>query len=228
MELLYRIEVQTYLKILILPHKSFQRRRPSFSENLYPLHIYLSDLQGWKCSHFLPDIFYSILFHEQFPERLLGFVQLWYNMFTLEKIDDEIGGLSNSRVLRVDDEIRSDGYIVILIDTSETLNNTLAGLLIKSLNVTGFAYLEGCLDEYLEEGQIGVSVNLACHFPIRRERRYEAAEGDDASIREEPRDFGDATHILLAILFTEAKIAIQTGAHIVSVQTVCRNSLFEE
>lgn len=159
---------------------------------------------------------------------MLKFAYLWYYLFTLEKIDDDISGLLNSRVLRVDNEIGLGRYVIILINTGETLNDTLTRFLIEPFDVTSFADLERRVDKYFEERQIGVLVNFSCHFPVRRERRHEAAEGNDASIRKESRDLSNATYILLAIFFAEAEITVQTSTYVVTIQAIRGNSLFQK
>lgn len=146
-------------------------------------------------------------------------------MFALEKVDDPLGGLLDARILRVDDEVGLGRHVVSLIDAREALDDTLTRLLVETLDVATLAHLERRLNEHLEERQIGVRVDLAGHPSVRRERRHEATERDHAGVGEESRDFGDTTHVLLAVLFTEAEVTVQTGAYVVTVQAIRGDSL---
>lgn len=71
-------------------------------------------------------------------------------------------------------------------------------------------------------------VYLSSYLAILLEGGDEAAQAYLTAIGEQLRYFRHSTNVLLPILLAEAEVAIQTAAHIVTVQAIRRNSVVHE
>lgn len=68
------------------------------------------------------------------------------------------------------------GHLVLLPYTREAFDHPLSSFLVKTFHVSRLASLHRRLDEYLEESQVKVLVDLPRRSSVRFEWRYEAAD----------------------------------------------------
>ena len=104
------------------------------------------------------------------------------------------------------------------IDAGEVLQRAAERPRVEPLGVAPGAFLEGRVDEDLDELALGHQ--FARHAPLGAERRDEGNDDDQPGVGHQPRHFGDAADVLDAVLVGEAEIAVQPMANIVAVQDV--------
>ena len=104
------------------------------------------------------------------------------------------------------------------IDAGEVLDRAAERPGVEALRVAPGAFLEGRVDEDLDEFALGHQ--FARHAPLGAERRDEGDDDDQPGVGHQPRHFGDAADVLDAVLVGEAEVAVQAVADIVAVEDV--------
>lgn len=90
----------------------------------------------------------------------------------------------------------------------------------QTFNIPLFTNIQGRVNKHLEEGQIKVLVYAPGHGSVLLEGRNKTAQANNPSVGEEFRNLGYSPNVLLPVLRCKAQIVVQTGAHVVAVQTV--------
>ena len=102
------------------------------------------------------------------------------------------------------------------IDASEVLQLPGARLLIEPLHVALFRFGERRIHEHLIE--FAIRHQTTRHVALGAEWRDEGDEDDKSGVRHELRDLGHAADVLDAIGVGEAKVAIETVAHVIAIE----------
>lgn len=137
---------------LELVHEAFEWGSPAISNGLEVLALVKVNVNAWH------SISSGALFSGGSFNKRLG--DHWNrlvleNLFGFHMLDDLSNALVEGHLTGVDVELRCFGLLVGVGDTSEVLDFTSTGLLVKSLNVTLFADFERGTDVALEEVKVG-------------------------------------------------------------------------
>lgn len=135
-------------------------------------------------------------------------------------------------------------------DTGEIRNLSCAGLFVQSFRVSLLGNLNWDIDEDLNEWDWlittlgGILVEVARDLTIGFVWWDEGGQGRGGSVGKEfcdlyrqlvagswwskGADFSDSSNVLVTILFCEAQVLVQSEAHIVSIQSICRDTQVEK
>ena len=143
----------------------------------------------------------------------------------LEVLGDDDHGLLDTRLLRVDVNLRVLRSLVRCTDASKVLDYAGSRLLVQALRVALLSLLDRNIDKDLDEGQRSLSVrSLRVHLPRRLAvslvRRDEARQGQSGAVGEQLGHLADAADVLVARLFVKAQVLVQAEADVVAIQAV--------
>ena len=137
-------------------------------------------------------------------------------------------------------------------DTRELFDLARSGLFVQTFGVTSFSLLNRHVDEHLDEGErrvvaLDFGVEVARDLAVGFVGRYEGGQGNGCGVGEEFGDLGmslsaiaspqdsnevpylsNPPNVLFTVFGREAQVLVQTEAHIVAVQSVCRKAKLEE
>lgn len=135
-------------------HESFKRESPSFTNGLDEFGLHIVDDELGETSSF-SDLG-SVLFNERFNNTGGGVVT--DDTFLDHVVDNDVLASFKRDLTSVDVKVTVLGFLIRVRDTSEVGDNSSSCLLVKSLNITTFADLEGGGDVAFDELKTGVSV----------------------------------------------------------------------
>jgi hypothetical protein len=147
-----------------------------------------------------------------------GLGALTNDLLLFHVVKDEVGGLVEGLLTSVDVELAVSGSLVGVRNTSEGGNDTSTSLLVKSLNVTAFANLEGSGDVAFEELKTSCLVEVFGEVTVLGVGGNESDEHDNTSHVKELGDFGDTSDVLGAVLSGEAETLVEASADNVSIE----------
>src|SRR5690348_4755280 len=131
-------------------------------------------------------------------------------------LDDQVRGFVGRHLCRVDADFGVLRLLVRAVDAGEILELAGAGLGIEALGVALLGFGERRIDKDLEELALGN--HPPDHVPLGPERRDEGRQHDETRVGHEPRDLADAADVLDAVGLSEAEIAVEAVAHVVTVE----------
>jgi hypothetical protein len=127
-------------------------------------------------------------------------------------------GLLNVQGSGIDVDFRVFGGLVRVRNAGEVLDDTLSGLLIKTLHVAGFADFEGSANVDFSEVETSILVDLTGEVSARRVGGNEGNKDDLAGHREQLGDLGNAADVLGSVLVREAEALVEARADHVTIE----------
>ena len=128
----------------------------------------------------------------------------------------------------VDPELGMLGRLVRSVDPGEALDLARACARVEALGISPLAFLDGRVDEHLDERQVGLLVRLAQVRAIGRQRRDQRDHRDRSGVRHQPRHLSDAADVLGAVARREPEILGQPVSDVVAVEQVRRLAAVDE
>ena len=141
-------------------------------------------------------------------------------------LDDLLHGLGDGEVNILNVHLGVRRSLVGGGDTSELLDHTLTGLLVKTLRVALLRDLNGDVNVDLNERQTGLLagggdlVQLTGTVTVLLVGRDERGDGDGVGVGEQLGDLANTANVLVAISLAEAQVLVQAEADVVTVQAV--------
>lgn len=150
-----------------------------------------------------------------------------------EVLGDDNNGLLDTSLLGVDVNLRLLRCLVRCADTSEILDYTGPGLLVKTLGISLLGLLNRNINKDLDERQSGLAVgSVLVHLPrllaIGLVRADERSQRQARRIGKQLGHLTDTADVLVSGLLVESEILVQAETHIVTVQTVGAEALLEK
>ena len=203
------------LEELKLVHESLEWEGPSFSNGLEVLSLLLlnvKELESGKLGELISSGFLN-----EGSDNSLGVV-VSEDTLIIHVLDDESLGLLEGEGTSVNVELWVSWGLIRVRDTGEVLDDTISGLLVESLNVTGLTDLEGSTDMALVELESGGGVDLSGEISVLGVWGNEGDEADLSSEGEELGDLRDSSDVLGSVFSREAKVLVESLSDDISVE----------
>ena len=203
------------LEELELVHEAVEGCGPTITDGLEVLDLVLGDVKDLEAG----DLF-SLVGGGLLPERLGDDTLLSGAKDTLlgHVVDDEGLGGHKGELTSVHVEGRVGWGLIRVRDTSEVGDDTGAGLLVESLDVTALTDLEGGADVALVELEAGSLVDLLGEVSVGGVWGDEGDEDNLTGEAEQLGDLSDTADILLAVVGREAEVLVETGSDDITVK----------
>ena len=133
-------------------------------------------------------------------------------------VDDDLYLPLQCHLVCLEMNFRAGGRLVRIVDSGEVLYLACAGLLVQSLRIAFLSYLEGTVDKYLNELQVGRLVQFAHLVPIFLVWTDKARQRNRTGIAKKFGYLADTTDIFLAIFFRETEILVDAESNVVAIQ----------
>lgn len=142
-------------------------------------------------------------------------------------VENGLSAFVDTKLVCIDLDFGRGWGLIRIVNASEVLNLALTSLLIQALGVTLLGDLKRDIDMNLHERNASLLMDLAGYLAIGDIRGDEGGGGDDTNVSCKFGYLGDAANVLLAIVGTEAEVAVETEANVVTVETVDEVALLE-
>lgn len=130
--------------------------------------------------------------------------------------------------MRVEVDLWVFWSLVRVVDPGEVLDKALSGLLVQALWISLFGNSKRHVDIDLDEGKVGLLVELSGSVSVLLVWGDEGRQGDDAGVGKELRHLGDSSDVLVSVLLAEAQVLVQAESDVVTVESVALDVVLEQ
>mmetsp|Transcript_3943 Transcript_3943/g.8698 ORF Transcript_3943/g.8698 Transcript_3943/m.8698 type:complete len:753 (+) Transcript_3943:855-3113(+) len=222
------IEMQHFQKGS-LPHESLEGSGPSLSDHLKPVEIQIGDEHLRQALGLLLSGSLQMFRHVQVDhlisigvgESRWGYLRrTLQNTIHLQSSEQNIRGLFNLQLVRLQRNLRIGGRLVRIINARKVLELPALHARVLSLGIALLQLVHGNVQENFVKGNALILVTLAHGVAITAVGGDESHEGDDAGVGEEGGDLARAADGFGAIGLAEGEVAVDPGAEVVPVEAV--------